>query len=73
MSEEVLFFGWYFYPRPPRGGRRIVLRLRDFSLRISIHVLREEDDLLPVSGENALDISIHVLREEDDADTTTAS
>ncbi len=34
-----------FYPRPPRGGRRVktlCLRLR---LSISIHALREEGDL----------------------------
>ena len=44
----------HFYPRPPRGGRR--LRQRKICLRsyISIHVLREEDDLIvhrPVVGD----------------------
>ena len=34
----------YFYPRPPRGGRRGEAR-RDFTgLDISIHALREEGD-----------------------------
>ena len=33
-----------FYPRPPRGGRRKNHDRRPKSHRISIHVLREEDD-----------------------------
>ena len=56
-----------FYPRPPRGGRPY--KFADFYNKgiISIHVLREEDDLLPGSQyERLLHISIHVLREEDD-------
>ena len=38
--------GHDFYPRPPRGGRRVydtLLRLVDV---ISIHALREEGDLV---------------------------
>ena len=34
----------YFYPRPPRGGRRDGLRDRGLVLDISIHALREEGD-----------------------------
>ena len=34
----------YFYPRPPRGGRRGLLCLPPPPLRISIHALREEGD-----------------------------
>ena len=34
----------YFYPRPPRGGRRDVVRVGDVRLQISIHALREEGD-----------------------------
>ena len=35
-----------FYPRPPRGGRLVVLRgVDEFGLVISIHALREEGDL----------------------------
>ena len=34
---------------------------------ISLHVLREEDDMVLQSAEYLDDISIHVLREEDDA------
>ncbi len=34
----------YFYPRPPRGGRRQA-RMRPLSCGISIHALREEGDL----------------------------
>ena len=34
----------YFYPRPPRGGRPLLLGRRCHSMRISIHALREEGD-----------------------------
>ncbi len=56
-----------FNPRPPRGGRRDRMSLSFKARSISIHVLREEDDiLLMVSMPCWLFISIHVLREEDD-------
>ena len=34
----------YFNPRPPRGGRPLRFNSLDLSVKISIHVLREEDD-----------------------------
>ena len=34
----------YFYPRPPRGGRRAYKLLRQAAKYISIHALREEGD-----------------------------
>ena len=34
----------YFYPRPPRGGRRHRWGQPDSCCRISIHALREEGD-----------------------------
>ena len=34
----------YFYPRPPRGGRRHFVQIRVGHLHISIHALREEGD-----------------------------
>ena len=34
----------YFYPRPPRGGRRRILNNIDHYVDISIHALREEGD-----------------------------
>ncbi len=34
----------YFNPRPPRGGRRMAEGLSGGQKKISIHVLREEDD-----------------------------
>ena len=34
----------HFYPRPPRGGRRLGCRLRQRQDWISIHALREEGD-----------------------------
>ena len=35
----------YFYPRPPRGGRRNAKYTSDTVLGISIHALREEGDI----------------------------
>ncbi len=55
-----------FYPRPPRGGRPSPIRSRRLSFMISIHVLREEDDISYVRYESGERISIHVLREDDD-------
>ena len=37
---------WYFYPRPPRGGRRFDAMLPQPGRQISIHALREEGDRL---------------------------
>ena len=34
----------HFYPRPPRGGRRVVDQIIDIIHLISIHALREEGD-----------------------------
>ena len=36
---------FYFYPRPPRGGRRWSKRILFPGMLISIHALREEGDL----------------------------
>ena len=36
----------YFYPRPPRGGRREVRPLDHIAFSISIHALREEGDMV---------------------------
>ena len=35
---------FYFYPRPPRGGRPLRPNVLKWSCRISIHALREEGD-----------------------------
>ena len=35
---------FYFYPRPPRGGRRIAMSDLNLRIAISIHALREEGD-----------------------------
>ena len=35
---------WYFYPRPPRGGRRAARWTCPARWTISIHALREEGD-----------------------------
>ena len=36
----------YFYPRPPRGGRRLLHGLCSLVFQISIHALREEGDVM---------------------------
>ena len=40
----------YFYPRPPRGGRRKTIRLDTLLDQISIHALREEGDPHDLAG-----------------------
>ena len=59
--------GAYFYPRPPRGGRRRHSSRAPFKPEISIHALREEGDALWRHCPQAQPISIHALREEGDA------
>ena len=55
--------GAYFYPRPPRGGRRSA----GSGWPISIHALREEGDAYePFHLREKIEISIHALREEGD-------
>ena len=39
-----------FYPRPPRGGRRIRCFWDDAAIQISIHALREEGDCVEVAS-----------------------
>ena len=57
----------YFYPRPPRGGRRADSGSGKIGKRISIHALREEGDR-PYRHhlQQCCKISIHALREEGD-------
>ena len=56
----------YFYPRPPRGGRRNFRQTATAKPTISIHALREEgDQALWFDGCHQA-ISIHALREEGD-------
>ena len=57
----------YFYPRPPRGGRRQRIQQAWDDSIISIHALREEGDR--VTDDDIIvrhEISIHALREEGD-------
>ena len=44
MRGNIIFD---FYPRPPRGGRRNPSEVKELLAKISIHVLREEDDRIP--------------------------
>ena len=58
----------YFYPRPPRGGRRRACVGVLVRAGISIHALREEGDgCQPAPGHSVRRISIHALREEGDS------
>ena len=61
-----LSFIAYFYPRPPRGGRRHRQGSGSGTGRISIHALREEGDQSTWKPVLSLPISIHALREEGD-------
>ena len=63
---SILFF-YYFYPRPPRGGRLPKEPPKSLNCIISIHALREEGDINARKncGCTAC-ISIHALREEGD-------
>ena len=56
----------YFYPRPPRGGRRLARFDEQNGNFISIHALREEGDHHGSHLCNPHCISIHALREEGD-------
>ena len=56
----------YFYPRPPRGGRRRPGGRGFYSPAISIHALREEGDHRHRGRRRHRRISIHALREEGD-------
>ena len=57
---------FYFYPRPPRGGRLQFLSFLFHSSLISIHALREEGDTMAFRSVSNFRISIHALREEGD-------
>ena len=56
----------YFYPRPPRGGRRRLGAASRLNISISIHALREEGDQCHPYRRHSIPISIHALREEGD-------
>ena len=68
MSSVHIGVRWYFYPRPPRGGRPFPQIFCNHSLLISIHALREEGDTENADEEDKEEfISIHALREEGDS------
>mgnify|MGYP003177248106 CR=1 FL=1 len=73
LREEGDFFThtkaavlYYFYPRPPRGGRPFLSMSQGEGIAISIHALREEGDMGTPAAVNRIIISIHALREEGD-------
>ena len=57
---------FYFYPRPPRGGRQRLQSMVEDLPEISIHALREEGDRPRIPPRDSSRISIHALREEGD-------
>ena len=59
-------FPFDFYPRPPRGGRRLIRLFSFIIFSISIPALREEGDFTFGGGDVTLCISIPALREEGD-------
>ena len=65
-SSPLSCCGLYFYPRPPRGGRRGLEGPPTAQQEISIHALREEGDLAGRFTSSTVLISIHALREEGD-------
>ena len=68
MAFMQLILPFYFYPRPPRGGRLPGSGCNSRAWYISTHALREEGDLAqPVDVVFEEVISTHALREEGDA------
>ena len=64
-KSQVLRFA--FYPRPPGGGRLLVITHLKWVVGISIHALRVEgDQAFPPTWSAASGISIHALRVEGD-------
>ena len=58
---------FYFYPRPPGGGRRKEGETFGVMLKISIHALRVEGDPDVLWALKFYFISIHALRVEGDS------
>ena len=46
MLDSAFGFSSNFYPRPPRGGRLVIVIVDVHRYQISIHALREEGDEL---------------------------
>ena len=65
-NSPVIYTLRDFYPRPPRGGRRLPSVSPPSVFPISIHALREEGDLVGTDDCQTHNISIHALREEGD-------
>ena len=60
----------YFYPRPPRGGRRLPsLQANSFTLFLSTPSARRATETAPIDIQQEI-ISIHALREEGDSCTS---
>ena len=66
MVFKIISCIFYFYPRPPRGGRQVDGDRGRQQVVISIHALREEGDPRLHGPRRVGCISIHALREEGD-------
>ena len=53
--EPKQLIHFYFYPRPPRGGRPKPVDCKKEDIPISIHALREEGDCCPIAAINPID------------------
>ena len=51
MALNVRLKASNFYPRPPRGGRPLLLEYLTICTEISIHALREEGDIAATARE----------------------
>ena len=67
-SEQSRHVSAYFYPRPPRGGRRLVLLISAGRIYFYPRPPRGGRPRLRVLDPFVLEISIHALREEGDDD-----
>ena len=56
LLAPAKYLFWNFYPRPPRGGRPLVIFFLFLLLPISIHALREEGDALKLWSDEAAEL-----------------
>ena len=66
VAEVLLYTGWYFYPRPPRGGRRRSGAARVLTDAFLSTPSARRATLAESETELVSAISIHALREEGD-------
>ena len=72
MIDDTDDLPFYFYPRPPRGGRQLASRPRCGCPRFLSTPSARRATLRRAENIHVLDISIHALREEGDTGTGQA-